>query len=164
MKKLLLVFAFSVFTVISYAQEVTTYYLIRHAEKQRQNPNDKDPSLTFDGFKRAEKWKTVFQYVSLDAVYSTNYNRTKLTAKPTADAKNLPVLLYDPSKMYSESFRYNTKGKDVLIVGHSNTTPSFVNKIMDKNMYKEMNDNDNSSLFIVTIIDGKAAVKVLKID
>lgn len=164
MKKIVFILAFSLFTLASYAQEVTTYYFIRHAEKQRQNPNDKNPSLTFQGYKRADKWKEVFKYVPLDAVYSTNYNRTKLTAKPTADSKKLPILVYDPSKMYTESFQYNTKGKKVLIVGHSNTTPAFVNKILGKNKYKQIDDNNNANLYIVTIIDGKVSDTVLKID
>lgn len=173
MKKLLFILAFTVFSLSSYAQEtqedqkkpeVTTYYFIRHAEKQRQDKTDRDPSLTFDGYKRADGWKDVFQFIPLDAVYSTNYNRTKLTAKPTADSKKLPILSYDPRNMYSESFQYNTKGKHVLIVGHSNTTPAFVNKVLGENRYKQIDDNNNSNLYIVTIVDGKATSTVLKIN
>lgn len=164
MKKALLVLFFALFVTFSYAQEVTTYYFIRHAEKQRTDKADRDPHLTFDGYKRADNWKTVFQYIPLNAVYSTNYNRTKETAKPTADSKNLPILVYDPSKMYTESFQFNTKGKHVLIVGHSNTTPAFVNKVLGQDKYKQIDDNNNSNLYIVTVIDGKATATVLKID
>ena len=164
MKKVLFVFAFAIFSLASYAQETTTYYFIRHAEKQRQNPDDKDPKLTFDGYKRAEGWKDVFQNIPLSAVYSTSYNRTKLTAKPTADSKKLPVLIYNPGNMYSESFQYNTKGKHVLVVGHSNTTPAFVNKVLGENMYKQIDDSNNSNLYIVTIVDGKASGTLLKIN
>ena len=174
MKKILFIFAFTAFTITSsFAQEteekqeesvVTTYYFIRHAEKQRQNPNDKDPHLTFDGYKRADAWSKVLKYVPISAVYSTNLNRTKETAKPTADSKNLPILVYNPGNMYTESFKFNTKGKSVLVVGHSNTTPAFVNKVLGQNKYKNMDDNDNGSLFIVTIIDGKASAQVLKIN
>jgi broad specificity phosphatase PhoE len=173
MKKFLFVLALSLVTLSAYAQEtldaqtkpeVTTYYFIRHAEKQRQSPNDKDPSLTFQGYKRADKWKDIFRYLPLNAVYSTNYNRTKETAKPTADSKNLPILTYDPSKMYTESFQYNTKGKSVLVVGHSNTTPAFVNKILGVNMYKQIDDDNNANLYIVKVIDGKASASVLRID
>lgn len=173
MKKLIFIFALSLLSVVSYAQEtkeeqkkpeVTTYYFIRHAEKQRQNPNDKDPSLTFEGYKRADKWKEIFQYIPLNAVYSTDYTRTKLTAKPTAVSKNLPIRVYDPRNMYTESFQYNTKGQSVLIVGHSNTTPAFVNKVLGINKYKQIDDNNNSNLYIVTIIDGKATAAVLRID
>lgn len=163
MKKIVVVLAL-LFVTISYAQEVTTYYFIRHAEKQRQNPDDKNPSLTFNGYKRADNWKTVLSNVKFQAVYSTNYNRTKETAKPTADANGLPILVYDPAKMYSESFQFNTKGKNVLVVGHSNTTPAFVNKILGKNVYPQIDDKNNANLYIVTIIDGKASASLIKVD
>ena len=173
MKKILFVLVLSLFTFSAYAQEtldsktapeVTTYFLIRHAEKQRQNPNDRNPSLTFEGYKRADQWRDVLQDIPLDAVYSTEYNRTKQTAKPTADSKNLPILTYDPRNMYTESFQYNTKGKNVLIVGHSNTTPAFVNKILGMNQYKQIDDTNNANLYIVKVIDGKASASVLRID
>jgi broad specificity phosphatase PhoE len=173
MKKFLFALVLSLFTFSSYAQEtldqrnepvVTTYYLIRHAEKQRQNPDDKDPSLTFQGYKRADKWRDIFQYIPLNAVYSTSYNRTKETANPTAESKNLPILVYDPRNMYTESFQYNTKGKNVLIVGHSNTTPAFVNKILGINKYKQIDDNNNGNLYIVKVIGDHASASVLRID
>lgn len=168
MKKhlLLIVFAFS--TIAGFAQEkdkeVTTYYLIRHAEKQRTNPNDKDPSLTFKGLKRADKWAEVLSNANINMVYTTNYNRTKETAKPTADKNGLRMYVYNPSKMYDGGFKYNTKGKNVLVVGHSNTTPFFANKILGKNIYKQIADDNNSNLYIVTVTKEGATSVVLKID
>ena len=164
MKKLILTFIFLSLSLISYAQEITTYYLIRHAEKLRIDKTDKNPNLNFNGYKRAEAWKDVFSNVSFDAVYSTDYNRTKLTAKPTAISKNLPILLYNPNTMYSEAFQNNTKGKTVLVVGHSNTTNVFVNKILCIEKYNEINDNNNSNLYIVTISNGKISSILLKIN
>ena len=164
MKKLILTFIFLSLTLISYAQEITTYYFIRHAEKLRIDKTDKNPNLNFNGYKRAEAWKDVFSNISFDAVYSTDYNRTKLTAKPTADSNNLPILLYNPNSMYSEAFKNNTKGKTVLVVGHSNTTNVFVNKILCVEKYEEINDNNNSNLYIVTITDGKSSSVLLKIN
>ena len=164
MKKLILTFIFLSLSLISYAQEITTYYFIRHAEKLRIDKTDKNPNLNFNGYKRAEAWKDVFSNVSFDAVYSTDYNRTKLTAKPTAISKNLPILLYNPNTMYSEAFQNNTKGKTVLVVGHSNTTNVFVNKILGIEKYNEINDNNNSNLYIVTISNGKISSILLKIN
>ena len=66
--------------------------------------------------------------------------------------------------MYSESFQYNTKGKTVLIVGHSNTTPMFANKILGKQVYKAIDDKNNSNLYIVTVIGDKTSSVLLKID
>ena len=164
MKKLILTFIFLSLTLISYAQEITTYYFIRHAEKLRIDKTDKNPNLNFNGYKRAEAWKDVFSDVPFDAIYSTDYNRTKLTAKPTATSKNLPILLYNPNMMYSEAFQNNTKGKTILVVGHSNTTNVFVNKILGIEKYNEINDNNNSNLYIVTISNGKISSILLKIN
>ena len=164
MKKLILTFIFLSLSLISYAQEITTYYFIRHAEKLRIDKTDKNPNLNFNGYKRAEAWKDVFSDVPFDAIYSTDYNRTKLTAKQTATSKNLPILLYNPNTMYSEAFQNNTKGKTVLVVGHSNTTNVFANKILGIEKYKEIKDNNNSNLYIVTISNGKISSILLKIN
>lgn len=165
MKKLILTFLFFFVTLISYSQEITTYYFIRHAEKLRIDKTDKNPNLNYKGYKRAEAWKDIFSNITFDAIYSTDYNRTKLTAKPTADRNNLPILLYNPKAMYSEAFKNNTKGKTVLVVGHSNTTNVFINKILGVEKYHEINDNNNSNLYIVTVSsDGKSSSVLLKIN
>ena len=130
MKKLVLAFSVLFISLASYSQEITTYYFIRHAEKLRIDKTDRNPNLNDDGLKRAEAWKEVFSTISFDAVYSTDYSRTKLTAKPTADSKNLPLLLYNPSDMYSDAFKNNTKGKTVLVVGLCSTGRLLINLVI----------------------------------
>lgn len=142
----------------------TTYYLIRHAEKDRDNPDNKNPGLTKKGFFRADRWADLFEKTDLDAVYSTNYDRTLMTASPTASQKELEIQLYDPRDLNSAEFVKNTVGKTVLVVGHSNTTPAFVNAIIGEERYASMDDNDNSSLFIVTLIGEESTVQVLKVN
>lgn len=144
--------------------QTTTYFLIRHAEKDRTDATNKNPNLNSDGLLRAKKWAKYFDKIQLDAVYSTEYNRTMQTSKPTAESKNLEVINYNPRNMYDDAFQKATKGKSVLVVGHSNTTPAFVNKILGEKKYKDIDDNDNSCLFIVTINkDGKTS-KLEKIE
>ena len=145
-------------------QENTTYYFIRHAEKVRSDRSNKNPSLNEVGFKRAKKWQEVFSNIKFDAIYSTNYLRTRLTAKPTADFQSLPILLYDPKNLYDKDFQRKTKGKTVLVVGHSNTTNVFVNKILGQDKYPEIDDKNNSNLYIVSIIDEVASAILLKIN
>ncbi|SHN07594.1 histidine phosphatase family protein [Polaribacter sp. KT 15] len=165
MKKYILVFSLIFSLLVSCnSQETTTYYLIRHAEKDRTDSGNKNPDLNENGLKRAKKWAEYFKNIDLDAVYSTSYNRTQQTAKPTADSKNLNITSYNPGKMYDSVFKANTKGKTVLIVGHSNTTPVFANKILGKKMYENMSDNDNASLLIVTISGDDKTSKIEKID
>ena len=172
LKKLILLLIFAVSFQISTAQEAiatedtspTTYYLIRHAEKDRSDGTNKNPGLTKKGFFRADRWAELFDRTSLDAIYSTNYDRTLMTASPTATSKELEIQIYDPRDLYSEEFQKATSGKTVLVVGHSNTTPAFVNAIIGDDRYADMDDNDNSSLFIVTIIGTESNVQILKVN
>lgn len=129
----------------------STYYFIRHAEKDRTDPADKNPHLTEIGQERANHWSNILGHIKFDAVYSTDYNRTKETAQPTASKNNLDITLYDPKNIDAQSFMKDNKGKMVLIVGHSNTTPTFVNKILGHNKYEDIDDSNNGNLYIVTI-------------
>ncbi|MCH3885082.1 phosphoglycerate mutase family protein [Tenacibaculum aquimarinum] len=165
MKKIILIIAvlFSSFTVFS-QDETTTYYLIRHAEKVKTDTTDKDPTLNNEGIKRSENWVKILSDVSFDAVYSTDYKRTKQTAKFIADSKELPILGYNPRNMFDDAFKYNTKGKTILIVGHSNTTPSFANKILGTEKYPQIDETNNGNLYIITVIGDKKTSTLLKIN
>jgi len=166
MKKyiLLLFIIVASFTVKAQNEEVTTYYLIRHAEKVRTDSSNKNPNLNEKGQIRAENWSNVFEQVNFDLIYSTNYNRTIQTATPTALKKDLELQFYDPRNMYDDDFKSKTTGKTVLVVGHSNTTPQFVNKILGSKKYNDIEDSNNSNLYIVTIVNSKATDTVLKIE
>jgi broad specificity phosphatase PhoE len=142
----------------------TTYYLIRHAEKDRTDKTNKDPHLTEAGNVRAENWATILKEVKFDMVYSTNYNRTKETATPTAKANTVKVRFYDPRDMKIKEFMANTKGKNVLVVGHSNTTPMFTNGLLGEKKYNMIADDNNANLYIVTITEKSKSSTVLVID
>jgi 2,3-bisphosphoglycerate-dependent phosphoglycerate mutase len=144
--------------------ETSTYYLIRHAEKDRSDTKNPDPELNETGIVRAKQWANYFDTIHLDAIYSTKYKRTQRTAAPTAKNKELEVQIYDASKLFSESFKANTQGKSVLVVGHSNTTPHFANAILGEKRFENMNDDDNSSLFVVTVRDDEKSVTVRNVE
>ena len=40
-------------------------------------------------------------------------------------------------------------GKTVLVVGHSNTTPEFVNALIKNDFYDQIEDNNNGNLYYV---------------
>tara|TARA_B110000503_G_scaffold95319_1_gene143506 strand:+ start:127 stop:624 length:498 start_codon:yes stop_codon:yes gene_type:complete len=164
MKKffLLTVFVYALFSACT-SDETTTYYFIRHAEKDRTNKTNRNPSLNTNGLLRAKRWAKHFEKIKLDAVYSTDYKRTQQTAAPTAKSKGLRVQSYTPSKIYDSIFKKNTKGKTVLIVGHSNTTPLFANTILGQKKYENMADNDNASVYIVTLFNDKKSSEIKKI-
>jgi len=142
----------------------TTYYFIRHAEKDRSDPSDKNPHLTEIGNSRATHWSEILGNVKFDAIYSTDFNRTKETAQPTATKNNLELILYDPNQIDAKSFIAETGGKTILIVGHSNTTPAFVNKILGHKKYDDIDDSNNGNLYIVTVIGAVISDQLLTIN
>jgi len=51
-----------------------------------------------------------------------------------------------------------------MIVGHSNTTPTFVNKIIGQNKYEEIDEKEYGTLFIIKITGNVITDTVLTID
>jgi len=100
-------------------------------------------------------WAEIFDDIELDAIYTTDYERTSMTATPTLVKKDLTAQYYYPQDFDIEQFKADNLNKKVLIIGHSNTTPEFVNKMIGEDKYSQMDDRDNGSLFIVQIINGK---------
>jgi phosphohistidine phosphatase SixA len=142
----------------------TTYYLIRHAEKDRSDPANKNPKLTQEGIERAISWSRYFEDKKIDQVFSTEYSRTMQTAAYTASQKQLMIETYDPSDLYNEDFKTFTRGHNVLIVGHSDTTPKFVNAIIGENKYSDIPDDENGLLFMVTVVGDATNVQVFTVD
>lgn len=129
--------------------EVTTYYFIRHAEKDRTNPDNPDPELNQKGLGRAMHWAEILKDAEISAIYTTDYLRTTMTAAPAEVKYDLIRQYYDPSLLDLAKFKADNLGKNVLVVGHSNTTPDFVNKMIGEEKYPPMEDDDSGGLFIV---------------
>lgn len=168
MTRYLIIAYFVLFSINSFAQkeqstEITTYYFIRHAEKERNN-SSKDVHLTDEGHKRAQNWSKILQHIPFDAVYSTDYNRTKETAQPTAAKNQLEIMIYNVNTSYDPAFKTATKGKTVLVVGHSNTIPNFVNAVIGNEKYEEIDDANNGNIYIVTLTDHSITDVVLTIN
>ncbi len=169
MKKLLLLLIIPLISFSAEAQqtenETTTFYLIRHAEKDRSDAENRNPSLTEEGFERAQKWAQVFKDAGVQTVYSTDYNRTKQTAMPTAKLTGEGIIFYDPRNLNLEKLKKDNLGKTVLIVGHSNTTPMLANALLGDQKYKQMSDTDNGGLYMVTLLaDGNTLSTLLHVD
>jgi broad specificity phosphatase PhoE len=145
-------------------EEISTFYFIRHAEKDRKDKTNHNPHLTEVGHARANHWSEILKHVKFDAIYSTDYNRTKETALPTAKANNLKLTIYDGKNLDGEKLKVDNKGKTVLIVGHSNTTPAFVNNVIGKDKYHDIDDSNNGNLYIVRIINNVMTDQVLEIN
>ena len=141
---------------------VSTFYMIRHAEKELNG--NSDPALTAAGKARTATWTESFEKIKLDAVYSTDTTRTLSTAKPIAIDHELNVQLYDPHAIDYEGFIAEHRGQSVLIVGHSNTSPAFANGLLGNDRYAELDESNYGSLFIVDVTDKQRISKLLQIN
>lgn len=140
----------------------TTFILVRHAETTGGGAN---PNLSAAGQARAEILRDMLSPLTLSAVYSTNFNRTMQTAQPVATSKGLPVLQYDPidPEALIDPALVNFPKGIVLIVGHSNTTPAFINAMTGKQDAPFIAETDYDHLFIVQVSErGEATVLHLK--
>ena len=109
-------------TVAQANNETFTIYLVRHSEKDLTSNNYSDPPLTDCGEQRSKNLSDFLIDVDLDAVYSTDYSRTKNTALPTAVSKGLEVIDYNAQELNDFSKLIMDRRQDALVVGHSNTT------------------------------------------
>ena len=144
--------------------DCSTFYLIRHAEKVRTNKSDRDPALNKKGIIRAQNWKEYFINKDISKIYSTNYKRTLETIKPIQEAIGLTAILYSPSSIDYKDFISSNKGEVVLIVGHSNTIPNFANELINDQVYDQIDDLNNSNLYVVNLCDSSLSHSLIKVN
>ena len=97
------------------------FFLVRHAEKLLDA--GADPSLSAAGTTRAEALADVLGDAGISRIFSSDYRRTRATAKPLAERLALEIEPYDPRQLRTFADRLLGMNGRVLIVGHSNTTP-----------------------------------------
>lgn len=132
----------------------TTIYLVRHAEKM--DDGTKDPPLTNEGRERADKLSTILKKHELDHIYSSDYKRTQQTAVPTSRMAKLAIKSYDPRALEDFAKQLLTmKGEIILVVGHSNSTPSLANLLVGQEQFQAFDESDYGNLITVTVDDAK---------
>jgi 2,3-bisphosphoglycerate-dependent phosphoglycerate mutase len=142
--------------------DVTSFIFVKHAEKELVGA---DPNLTTEGVARAENLAYILSENELDRVYSTDYNRTMQTATPTATDQGLSVTTYGgfDHELVIDDVLENLTGGKVLIVGHSNTVPNFLNALTGTESYMDISEEVFDNLFIVSVkLTGDSKVVHLK--
>ena len=130
--------------------KATTYYVVRHAEKETTSTMSSDVPLSEEGKQRAVALKDVLQNERISEIYSTNYIRTKSTAQPLADALGLTVQIYNPGDSVFMNRLKRINNSNVLIVGHSNTVDDLVNTIAGEKLVPgDLADSQYGNLFIL---------------
>lgn len=134
------------------AQEVTTFILVRHAEKMEDGT--KDPGLNQEGLERAASLAEHLRKTEITAVYSTPYERTRSTVDQIAQENGLTIEEYNPfADDLVQQMMEQHKGGIILISGHSNTTPSLVNQLMGRDIYKQLEESEYENLYMVSLTE-----------
>lgn len=132
----------------------TTFIVVRHAEKEQTGKN---PDLTPEGMERADRLAEMLKGVEVTHIFSSDYIRTKDTARPTAVQKGLPLDIYDIKNQKSlvthmsgdPSFKY------VLIVGHSDTVPKILNHFSEKVVYDKIPHEEYDNIYFIRKSEGE---------
>ncbi|TPD72137.1 SixA phosphatase family protein [Flavobacterium microcysteis] len=159
MKNFCLILFFLIMQTVS-AQNpaTTTIYLIRHAEKADLSSN---PELSDAGIKRAKNWAAYFEKTPIDLFYTTMYNRTQQTCSAIAATKQKDILFYKPDAMDLKKIIAENQGKTLLIVGHSNTIPNYINKLLGASKYEDIPESEFGNLYRITVTDEKISDELI---
>lgn len=129
-----------------------TYYFVRHAEKELDKA---DPPLSDAGYARADALAARLKDVDFDVIYSTNLRRTRDTAAPLVEAQNVPLTFYDAGEMIDFADALMAHTGNILVVGHSNTTPVIVNMIGGEGGLPIVEATEYDRLYVVTRQNGR---------
>lgn len=135
----------------------TSIYLVRHAEKDLTQAQD--PPLTEQGKRRAERLVDILKHDSIQAVYSTNTQRTRDTALPVAKHNELDIQLYKVGDLNRNDLVHKHGGASILIVGHSNTIPNLVNSLIGEDKYADLSELEYDDVFLVQFTANTHTVK-----
>jgi len=140
-------------------REVTKIFLIRHTETLDDGTHD--PVLSEKGMERANKWAAILGQEKIDLVYSTDLKRTQALARIIANSQGIEKINSYQRNIDVETFLKEIKGKTVMVSGHSNTTPFLVNKLIEEEKYRQIEDTEYGSLFIVTFYSKSKVTDIL---
>lgn len=150
MKKLVLIYVLLIAAQLCYAQTITTFILVRHAEKATEGGSD--PELKPEGVKRAESLTALFEKTDVTAVYSTDFKRTKNTVAPLAAAKGLALNTYSSMKTADlEKLVAAHAGGTIVVSGHSNTIPDIANALIGEKKFAQFADADYGNILIISV-------------
>jgi broad specificity phosphatase PhoE len=139
------------------SQATTTVIFVRHAEKAAEPAED--PGLSPEGRARAEELRRQLVdadvVAGVDVIYSTPFRRTLETARPLAEALDIPIHRYNPRpEQYEEVLEgivREHKGKIILIVGHSNTIPGLIAELGASKKVPPIAENEYDNIYIISI-------------
>ena len=140
-------------------EEPIVIYLVRHSERAEDGTND--PPISDAGWARSRLLSEILQDAGLTHIHSTDYKRTLLTGEPTAEATGLTIDLYDARDLAAEADRIAATPGRHLVLGHSNTTPVFV-EALGGEAGTPIAEMEYDRLYIVTLFQDSVSSVLLR--
>lgn len=128
----------------------TTIFLVRHADRI-----EKQDALSPAGIQRAKDLNVRLKDEKLDVIFSSDYNRTKGTGQFLSDELSMPMTIYDASDIPAlvQDIKMNYRGKRILVIGHSNTTPDAINAFGWTPVLEHLDHYSYDNLFKLTLAE-----------
>lgn len=137
----------------------THIYLVRHGEKSAPSGN---VPLSGEGMQRAETLKDSLAGKKISGVFTTYTIRTAHTALPTARAAGLDTITYNSGDSLLRVLM-GRKGKNYLVVGHSNTVPQMLRAVgLQPGFEGNIPDQQYDNLFEIIVKKNETKLLVKK--
>lgn len=127
----------------------TKIYIVRHAEKGTLPSGN--PDLTEEGRNRAQNLGHMLRKKNIEAIYSTETQRTRQTAEPLSLLSGVPIQAYSNDTLPKFLYRVLDAEKNSLVVGHSNTVLRMLTELNLRPGIREIADNDYDNFFVVVM-------------
>ena len=140
----------------------STVVLVRHGEKASEPSGD--PPLSAAGQQRARDLARALTDAKVGMIVTTQFERTKATAKPLADSLHaVPVIvatgtMKEHIDAIAAKVRSAPKGSTVLVVGHSNTVPLIIAALGGPKM-PDLCDAEYSNLFVLEMGESSRLIR-----
>ena len=138
--------------------EPVVVYLVRHAERAEDGSDD--PPLALAGQIRTQVLRHLLAQAGVTHVHTTEWKRTRDTARPIAADIGLEPLIYDPDELERLASTLSTTPGHHLVVGHSNTTPMLV-EALGGGASEPIQEFEYDRLYIVVIPPGQQPVTTM---
>lgn len=124
---------------------ITTVFVLRHADR------DKEGNLTEAGKYRAIDLVHVLGSSGIEAIYTTDFDRTKGTVQPLARCLGIHPEIYGRNlKEFVDKVMTTHRGEPVLIVGHDSTLKPIIEGLIGRKIERNIGDQFDD-IHIVTI-------------
>lgn len=138
--------------------EAVVVYLVRHAEKAIDDTDD--PPLALAGQIRVQVLRQLLADSDLTHVHTTDWKRTRETARPIAEDVGTEPSFYDAGDLAGFAATLRATPGHHLVVGHSNTTPMLV-ETLGGDPGTPIHDLEYDRLYIMVIPPGLPPVTTI---